>query len=165
MSTQETKIQADPSKNREIDEYIQQWPPLVQERMNQTRQLIHETVPEVTERFSWAMPTFQYEGKNLCHFAGFKQHLGFFPGPDAIIAFAEELKPYHTSKGTIQFQYDEEMPFELIEKIVLHAKINLIKIAEEKEQQKERQKALKKEQRLALKLEKAAEQRTRGTGL
>lgn len=122
----------DNPRSQAIDDYISQWPEAVQERMNKTRELVHATVPDVTEKIGYAMPTFQWRGKNLCHFAGNKQHLGFYPGPVAIEANARELKDYKTSKGAIQFPFTEEMPYELMKKIILSAKENLEKIASAK---------------------------------
>lgn len=36
------------------------------------------------------MPTF-WQGENLVHFAVFKKHIGFYPGGEAIGAFAQRL--------------------------------------------------------------------------
>ena len=53
------------------------------------------------------MPTF-WKGRNLIHFAAASKHIGLYPGPDAIVAFAERLKGYKTSKGTVQIPLDRE---------------------------------------------------------
>ena len=39
------------------------------------------------------------------HFATQKNHLGIYPGTDAVTYFAPRLTGYKTSKGTIQFPY------------------------------------------------------------
>jgi uncharacterized protein YdhG (YjbR/CyaY superfamily) len=101
-----------------IDEYIVGFPIEVQETMTTLRKTIREAAPEVKEKLSWGMPTFALK-KILVQFGGFKNHLGFFPGPDAIEAFSEELTGYKTSKGTIQFPYKKPIPLELVKKIVL----------------------------------------------
>jgi uncharacterized protein YdhG (YjbR/CyaY superfamily) len=46
------------------------------------------------------------------HVAGFKKHIGFFPTPEAIVAFQEQLTQYKTSKGTIQFPLDKPIPYD-----------------------------------------------------
>lgn len=46
-----------------------------------------------------------------------KDHLGIYPGEEAIVAFADELSEYSVSKGTIRVPYDKPLPTELIEKI------------------------------------------------
>lgn len=119
-------------KNSAIDDYIAQRPQTPQLKMVLLRKLIHDTVPEVSEKISWSMPTFQWKGKNLCHFAANKQHLGFYPGPAAIVAFANELADYQTSKGAIQFPYTEEIPVDLVRKIILYAKTDLNDLIEGK---------------------------------
>ncbi|MCI8894969.1 MAG: hypothetical protein HFI41_10010 [Lachnospiraceae bacterium] len=39
---------------------------------------------------------------NIIQFAGFKNHVGLYPGPEAVREFSERLKDYRTSKGTIR---------------------------------------------------------------
>jgi uncharacterized protein YdhG (YjbR/CyaY superfamily) len=101
-----------------VDEYIAGFPEEIQVMMDMIRKTIHELVPEVKEKISWGMPTFSLK-KVLVQFGGFKDHIGFFPGPDAIEAFKEELTGYKTSKGTIRFPYKKPVPVELVRKIVL----------------------------------------------
>ncbi|GHT30475.1 hypothetical protein AGMMS49574_10260 [Bacteroidia bacterium] len=102
---------------KNIDEYIDGFPPMIQEIMTILRETIHEAAPEAREKISWGMPTFSQK-KLLVQFGGFKNHLGFFPGPEAIEAFKDELTEYKTSKGTIQFPYKKPIPLELVKKIV-----------------------------------------------
>lgn len=44
--------------------------------------------------------------------------LRLFPGASAIAAFAEDLKKYSVSKGTIRFPIDKPLPAALIKKLV-----------------------------------------------
>ncbi|MBE0601627.1 MAG: DUF1801 domain-containing protein, partial [Firmicutes bacterium] len=70
--------------------------------------------PEV---IAWGMPS--YKGHPyIVHFAAQKAHLGFYPGPEAIVHFQDRLKDYHTSKGAIQMPYDKPLPKDLIAEIV-----------------------------------------------
>lgn len=89
--------------------------------MTSIRSAVHEAAPDVSEKISWGMPTF-YIKKILVQFAGFKNHIGFFPGPEAIVHFAGELSGFKTSKGGIHFPYSEPVPEELIKKIVEYRK-------------------------------------------
>lgn len=57
------------------------------------------------------------EKHNLLQFAAFKNHIGLYPGPQAVSTFADRLKEYKTSKGAIQLPFDKPLPFELIEAI------------------------------------------------
>jgi uncharacterized protein YdhG (YjbR/CyaY superfamily) len=79
--------------------------------------VIHAAAPEATEKISYQMPTFFLHG-NLVHFAAFKHHIGFYPVPSGIEAFAAELAPYKRSKGAVQFPLDQPLPHDLITRIV-----------------------------------------------
>ncbi len=100
-----------------IDEYISTFPKETQLILEKIRKTIKEVAPLATEKISYGMPTFYLNG-NLVHFAAFKNHIGFFPSPDGINAFENELKKYRTGKGTLQFKYNEKIPFDLIKKVV-----------------------------------------------
>ena len=104
-----------PPKN--IDEYITGFPPDVQKILQKIRTTIHEAAPEATEKISYQMPTFYLKG-NLVHFAGFKEHIGFYPVPTGIEKFKKELSVYKQGKGSVQFPLDQPMPYDLITKIV-----------------------------------------------
>lgn len=100
-----------------IDEYIAQFPEEIQQRLSSIRAAIKEAAPEATERISYRMPAFYQKG-NLVYFAAFKNHIGFFPTASGIEAFKEDISAYKTSKGTVQFPYNQPIPYDLIQKIV-----------------------------------------------
>ena len=100
-----------------IDDYIRTFPLSTQKILEEMRALIREAAPEASEKISYQMPTFYLNG-NLVHFAAYERHIGFYPTPSAIQAFAGELSSYKTSKGAIQFPIDQPMPGELVRKIV-----------------------------------------------
>ena len=100
-----------------IDDYIADFPPAVQEILQTIRATVREAAPEATEAISYQMPTFMLHG-NLVHFAGYKNHIGFYPVPTGIEAFKEELSVYKQGKGSVQFPLDQPMPYDLIRRIV-----------------------------------------------
>ena len=106
-----------PAKPVDIDSYISNFPPEVQEKLQQLRSLIKRIVPEATEKMSYGIPTF-FLKKNLVHFAAFKEHIGFYALPTTNEAFKKELSGYKVGRGSIQFPLDEELPIGLIEKLV-----------------------------------------------
>jgi uncharacterized protein YdhG (YjbR/CyaY superfamily) len=63
------------------------------------------------------MPAYSYQ-KILVTYAAFKHHIGFYPMPSAIKAFAKDLKNYKTAEGSVQFPLDRKLPIALIKKIV-----------------------------------------------
>lgn len=100
-----------------IDEYISEFDGEQRIRLEKFREIIQALVPEATEKISYGIPTFDLNG-NLVHFAAFKNHIGFYPGPSGIIPFSEELKNYKCAKGSIQFPMKEPLPENLIKEIV-----------------------------------------------
>lgn len=102
---------------KNIDEYIATFPENVQKILYKLREIIRESAPEAEEAISYGMPTFKLNG-NLVHFAAYKNHIGFYPIPSAIIAFKEELSSYKQAKGSVQFPIDETIPFDIVKRIV-----------------------------------------------
>jgi len=100
-----------------IDEYIAACPSDIQALLSDMRKAIRETAPAVREKISYQMPTFDYFG-NLVHFAAYEKHIGFYPAPSAIEKFSQELAPYKTSKGAVQFPLSQPIPIDLIKEIV-----------------------------------------------
>ena len=100
-----------------IDAYIAEFPAETQAVLQAVRALIQTAAPDATETISYAMPTFDLRG-HLVHFAAFKSHIGFYPTPAGIEAFKEELTPYKTAKGSVQFPLEKPLPMDLIRRIV-----------------------------------------------
>jgi uncharacterized protein YdhG (YjbR/CyaY superfamily) len=101
-----------------IDEYIAEFPPENQRVLEELRALIKASAPEATETISYAIPTFDLNGKHLVHFAGYAKHIGFYPTGSGIEAFENELKPYKSGKGSVQFPLGQPLPTDLIRRIV-----------------------------------------------
>lgn len=104
-------------KYNTIDEYIASFPLETQKILQQLREDLQRMVPEAKQKISYAIPTFTLNG-NLIHFAGYKSHIGLYPGNKAIEALSNDLEGYQTSKGTIQFPIDKPLPMDLIKKVV-----------------------------------------------
>ena len=100
-----------------IDDYIALQSPDIRELLALMRAAITQAAPLATECIKYAMPTYVHRG-NLVHFSACKNHLGFYPAPSGILAFSNQLTPYHCSKGAIQFPYNKPLPTELIKEIV-----------------------------------------------
>ena len=96
-----------------IKEYISEQDKTIQPKLELIYNTIRDAIPDAEERLSWGMPTF-WKGRNIIHFAPAKKHIGLYPGPEAIEAFADKLVEYKTSKGAIQLPNDKDLPLELI---------------------------------------------------
>jgi uncharacterized protein YdhG (YjbR/CyaY superfamily) len=106
---------ADKPKN--TDDYIATFPPKVQELLQETRATIQKAAPDAEEAMGYGVPAFKLNGY-LVYYAAFKKHIGFYPTPSGMKAFADELEAYETAKGTVKFPLDKPMPFDLIARIV-----------------------------------------------
>ncbi len=93
-------------------------PPKVQTILKKIRKLIKKTCPEAKELFSYGMPGYKLNGKPLVYFAGYKNHIGLYATPQGNIQFKDELSGYKQGKGSVQFPLDEEVPYDLIKRIV-----------------------------------------------
>jgi len=101
-----------------IDDYIAQFPPSTQELLRQVQQTIRQQVPEGTQEvISYGIPTFKLNG-NLVHYAGYQNHIGFYPGASGIKNFADKISAYKNAKGSVQFPLAKPIPFPLITEIV-----------------------------------------------
>ena len=100
-----------------IDDYIKMFPKDIQIKLETLRRTIQQAAPEAVETISYQIPTFRLNG-NLVHFTAFKKHIGFYPTPSGIEAFAEELSNYKRAKGSVKFPIDKQLPLDLIRKIV-----------------------------------------------
>ncbi len=101
-----------------IDEYIARFPVETQKVLSEVRALIKATAPDATECISYAIPTFDLNGRHLVHFAGYERHIGFYPIPSGMEAFKQELAPYKQGKGSVQFPLGQPLPKDLIRRIV-----------------------------------------------
>lgn len=100
-----------------VDDYIKSFPKNVQKLLRQMRRAIRGVVPQAQETIKYGMPTYVLR-KNLVHFAGYKHHIGFYPGSEAIVVFKKSIVKYKSSKGAIQFPLHDPLPLDLILKIV-----------------------------------------------
>lgn len=107
-----------PNNTEGVDHYIANLPVEQQIALKRVRQIIKNTVPEAVEFISYSKPAYHFHGM-IGSFAAFKNHCSFFPwNAQTIIDFADELKDFKTSAGTIQFTPDKPIPEELLQKIL-----------------------------------------------
>ena len=86
---------------------------------------MRQAAPDAIEKINYDIPLFYLKGK-LAHFAAYKKHIGFHPGPAAIEKFKEQLSGYTTSNGTVHFPLNKPVPLELIGDIIrFKVKVNL----------------------------------------
>ena len=110
------------TSSNEYDKYLSVQPEDTQKALAELRRCIKLAAPKATELINYGIPAFALvEGgkrDTQIMIAGFKKHVGFYPGPSVIEKFAHELSEYKTSKGAIQFPLSEPIPKALVTKMV-----------------------------------------------
>ena len=101
-----------------IEEYILSQDEEIQRQLHSIRKTIRKELPDAEEKISWSMPTW-WQGHNIIHFAAQKKHIGLYPGPEAVVQFAEKLDQAGCkySKGSIRIPYSDDLPLDLIAEI------------------------------------------------
>jgi len=102
---------------KSVDEYISLFPTEIQSKLAKLRSVIKKAAPVAEEKLSYGMPAYTHKGM-LLYFAAHTNHIGLYPYPSAMETFRKEITQYRTSKGTIQFPYDEPIPYGLVSDIV-----------------------------------------------
>jgi len=111
-----------------VNAYLARVPEPARTTLERMRAMIRAAAPkDATEAISYGIPSFQLNG-GLVWYAAFKKHCSFFPMDHSLEEeFAEDLKKYKTSKGTIQFPVDEPLSKKLVTRIV-KARVTLNKL-------------------------------------
>jgi uncharacterized protein YdhG (YjbR/CyaY superfamily) len=99
-----------------VGEYIEAVPGEARRKLREMRACIRKAAPGATEGMKWGMPAFSYK-RILVTFAAHKYHIGFYPTPSAVKAFAKELAKFNTASGSIQFPLEKPLPLALVRKI------------------------------------------------
>ena len=100
-----------------IDEYIDGFPTDVRKILQRIRKTIQKAAPDAEEVISYQMPAFKSK-RVLVYFAGYQNHVSVYPAPRGAAEFKAELAQYDGGKGTVQFQLDQPVPYDLITRIV-----------------------------------------------
>jgi uncharacterized protein YdhG (YjbR/CyaY superfamily) len=103
--------------SKSVDDYIAAFPKDVQNKLESIRMAIREEAPDAKEVISYGMPAFKQD-RVIVYFAAHKMHIGFYPTASGISHFRDELSGYKQSKGAVQFPLDEDIPLELVRRIV-----------------------------------------------
>lgn len=102
----------------EVEKYIQQFEPEIQEKLHALRQLFFEVLPDTKECIRYKMPAFKV-GKDYLYFAAYKKHIGFYP-VYGLIAIEDKVSEYRAknTKDSLHFLFDSPLPIDLIKNII-----------------------------------------------
>lgn len=103
----------------DVEKYLAKVPQPARTTLQKIRAVIRSAAPpEATEAISYGIPAFHYHGM-LVAYAAFANHCSFFPASGELLKeFADELRDYPCSKGTIRFALDKPLPSALVKKLV-----------------------------------------------
>jgi uncharacterized protein YdhG (YjbR/CyaY superfamily) len=104
------------ARPKTIAEYIAAAPQQAQKKLREMRACVRKAAPGAKESLKWGMPAFSHK-RILVTFAAHRHHIGFYPTPSAVSAFAKDLAKFVTAKGSIQFPLERPLPRALIHKI------------------------------------------------
>lgn len=123
---------------KDIDEYISQFTPDVQQILSNIRTTIRDAAPDASEVISYQMPAFRQHGM-LVYFAAWKEHIGLYPPVSGNAAIEKAVARYAGPKGNLQFPLDNPIPYDLIKRIVkLRVKLNLEKVEAKRAKRKKK---------------------------
>jgi len=107
------------SGRAEVEKYLAKVPEPARSTLQKVRATIRAAAPrDATEAISYGIPAFKHNGL-LVAYAAFAKHCSFFPASGELLEeFADELKDYPCSKGTIRFAVDKPLPAALVKKLV-----------------------------------------------
>jgi uncharacterized protein YdhG (YjbR/CyaY superfamily) len=101
-----------------IDEYLALLSEDKRVALQALREIIRAAAPGAEECISYKMPAFRLNGL-LVGFAAAKTHCSLYAwNGTAVGMFADELRGYHTSKGTIRFTPQKPLPATLVRRLV-----------------------------------------------
>lgn len=101
-----------------VDEYIAAQPKAAQAVLQRVRRAIRAAIPDAEEAISYNIPTFKLSGKNVLHFAAWKNHYSIYPANSRLVAaLKKELAAYTIEKSTLKLSYEESVPVRLIARI------------------------------------------------
>lgn len=121
------------NRSKDVDAYIAAQAPEARRALEDLRSCIWKAAPGVSELMNYNIPAFALvEGgkrDQQIMMAGYSQHVGFYPSPEVIETFADQLAGYKSAKGSIQFPLNKPIPKVLVVKMVKYWRSQLQKRA------------------------------------
>lgn len=103
----------------EIDRYLTGLAQPKRRTLEALRRTISSVIPDAVEGISYGMPVFKVDGKAVCGFAAFNEHLSYFPHSGSVLPqLTKELAGYSMTKGTLRFAIDKPLPASLVKKLI-----------------------------------------------
>jgi uncharacterized protein YdhG (YjbR/CyaY superfamily) len=103
----------------QVRAYFASLPTDARSHVKKVRDIIRAAAPHAAASISYGIPTFKIDGERFIYCAAFTHHVSLYPMTAAIRrTFADELKGYKTSTGTIQFPLAKPLPIGFVKRLV-----------------------------------------------
>lgn len=113
-----------------VDDYIDNQTKEAQIILRELRHLIKEAVPETVELPNYKVPSFTLipdtKPQQQIMMVAYAKYVSFYPYQAVIEQFAEELRNFELGKGTVKFPFKKPLPEELIKRMVVFRKEELL---------------------------------------
>lgn len=107
------------TKPTPIDEYLAATRPAQRKVLEALRRAIHAAAPGAEEYLGYGLAGFKHGGRPLVYLGAWKEHCALYAAsPRTQAAFADELKDFEVSKGTIRFTVEKPLPLAMVKKLV-----------------------------------------------
>lgn len=108
-----------PTEPRTFDEYFAKLNPAQRTVLEKVRRAIHAAAPGAEECFGYGLAGFRFAGRPLVYLGAWKKHCALYAAnPETQAQFAEELRGFEVSKGTIRFTVEKPLPLTLVKRLV-----------------------------------------------
>jgi len=102
-----------------IDDFLDSVPDDKRRALEELRGQIGRAAPDATESINYGVPAFKLDGRPLVSFGAGKDHCAFYVQSPAVVeAFADELRDFRLTKGSVTFQPDAPIPADLVARMV-----------------------------------------------
>ena len=100
-----------------VDAYIASFPPEVADRLTRVRAILTDRLDGGEESIRYGMAAVMLGPRHGLHLGGWKKHIGLYPVPVFDEPLESAVAPYRSSKDTVGFRHDRELPYELVGRI------------------------------------------------
>ncbi|HUK80752.1 MAG TPA: DUF1801 domain-containing protein [Nitrososphaerales archaeon] len=100
-----------------VEAYIRAADEDARKKLTEVRRAIREVAPAATERISYGMPYYEYEGR-LAWFGLQRNHIGLYLRPPVVQDHQKELEGYVTTKSAVHFPLSGDIDLSLVKKLV-----------------------------------------------
>jgi uncharacterized protein YdhG (YjbR/CyaY superfamily) len=104
-------------KTKEVDAYLSALEPDRRAALEELRELVFETAPDVMETMRYRMPTYELDDV-LCSFASQKHYMSLYMDVDLVAKHKKALRHLDVGKSCIRFKPIEDLPLEAVRQIL-----------------------------------------------